>query len=59
MMLRRTNNTTPTMMDNSLVYTNNYTITLLSTDDEDRGYYCEVVINASPVVMATGNTDLM
>ena len=58
MMLRRTNNTTPTMMNNSLVYTNNYTITLLSTDNEDRGYYCEVVINASPVVIATGNTRL-
>jgi len=58
MMLRRTNGTTPTMMNSSLVYTDNYTITLLNTDDEDRGYYCEVVINASPVVIATGNARL-
>ena len=57
-MLRRTNNTTPIMMDNSLVYTDNYTIQLLNTNDDNRNYFCEVVINASPVVMATGNTRL-
>ena len=54
MILMRTNNTTPTMMDTSLVYTNTYTIVLLSTDDEGREYECTVVINADTVVMATG-----
>ena len=52
--LMRTNNTTPTMMDNSLVYTNTYIIPVLSTDDEGREYECAVVINANAVVMATG-----
>jgi len=58
MVLMRTNNTSPTMMGTSLVYRDNYTIPLLSTDDEGRDYYCGVVINASPVVVATGNTRL-
>ena len=58
MVLMRTNNTTPTMMDTSLVYTDNYTIVLLSTDDERREYECEIVINADTVVMATGSVVL-
>ena len=56
--LSRTNNTSPMMMDSSLVYTETYIISLLSTDDEDREYECEIVINASPVVTATGNVTL-
>jgi len=58
MMLSRTNNTSPTMMDSSLIYTDTYTISLLSTEDDGREYECEVVINASPVVTATGSIAL-
>jgi len=58
MILMRTNNTTPTMMDTSLVYTNTYTIQLLSTDDDGREYECEVVINAITVVKASGRITL-
>ena len=58
MMLSTTNSILPTMMDNSLVYTDTYTISLLSTDDDGREYQCEVVINTSPSVMATGSVTL-
>ena len=39
-----------TTVDNSLVYTDSYTISPLSTIDEKRVYKCEVVINASPPI---------
>jgi len=58
MMLRRTNNASSVMINSSLIYTNTYTISLLSTDDEGREYECEVVINASPVVTATDSVAL-
>ena len=58
MVLRRTNNTSPTMMDSSLIYTNIFAILLLSTDDEGREYQCEVVINTGIPVMATGSVTL-
>ena len=45
--LQRMNDTTATTMDNSLVYTNSYTISPLSTTDEGRVIQCEVVISAS------------
>ena len=45
-------------MDNSLVYTDSYTISQLSTDDEGTMYQCEVVINASPSVMASDSITL-
>ena len=57
-MLRRTNNISPSMMATSLIYTNTYTISLLSTDDDGREYQCEVVINISPPVTATGSVTL-
>ena len=44
--LRRMNDTTATTMDNSLVYTDSYTISQLSTTDEGRVIQCRVVINA-------------
>ena len=44
--LRRTYGISPTIMDDSLVYTESYTISPLSTADEKRVYQCEVVINA-------------
>ena len=56
--LERANDTTPTTMDNSLVYTDSYTISLLSTTDEGRVIQCEVVINASPSVMANDSITL-
>ena len=58
MMLRTTDNISPTMMTNSLIYTNTYTISLLDTDDDGIEYQCEVVINTSPPVMATGSVTL-
>ena len=50
--LRRMNDTTATTINNSLVYTDSYNISQLSTTDEGRVIQCEVVINASPLVMA-------
>ena len=47
--LNRTNGTAATLMDNSLVYTDSYTISQLSTTDKGRVIQCEVVINASPM----------
>ena len=55
--LRRINDTTATTMDNSLVYTDSYTISQLSTDDEGRDYWCEVVINSDPTI--TNNASVM
>ena len=55
-MLQRMNNVSSAMMNDSLVYTNSYTISQLSTTDDDRAIQCEVVINASPLV--TANNDI-
>ena len=56
--LERMNNVPSTTMDNSLVYTDSYNISQLSTDDEGRVIQCEVVINTSPPVMASDNITL-
>ena len=56
--LNRINSITPIMTSNSLVYTDLYTIDILSTDDEDRSYDCEVLIYASPPVMASDSVTL-
>ena len=56
--LERMNNVSSTMMGASLVYTDSYNISLLSTDDEGRAYQCEVVINASPPVMVSNTITL-
>ena len=40
---------------NMAMYTDTYTISQLSTNDE---YQCEVVINTSPLVMVTGSVTL-
>ena len=58
MELERINNVSPTTMDNSLVYTDSYTISQLSTTDDGRVIQCEVVINLSPSVMATDSITL-
>ena len=49
--LKRINDVSSTM-SNSLVYTDSYTISQLSTTDDDRVIQCEVVINTNPPVMA-------
>ena len=48
--LRRINGTTATTVDNSLVYTDSYTISQLSTTDDGRVIQCEVAISASPPI---------
>ena len=58
MELNSTNDVSSTTMDNSLVYTDSYTISQLSTTDEGRVIQCEVVINASPSVMASDSITL-
>ena len=47
--LRRINDTTATTMNNSLVYTDSYTISQLNTIDDGRVIQCEVVINGNPL----------
>ena len=56
--LRRINDTTATTMDNSLIYTDSYTISQLSTTDNGSMIQCEVVINTSPLVMASDSITL-
>ena len=56
--LEMMNDVSSTTMDNSLVYTDSYTISQLSTNDESRVMQCEVVINASPPVMASDSITL-
>ena len=51
--LRRVDNTTATMMGNSSVFTDSYSISQLSTTDDGSMIQCEVVINTSPSVMAS------
>ena len=45
--LERMNNVSSTTIDNSLVYTDSYTISQLSTTDDGRVIQCEVVINTA------------
>ena len=56
--LQRMNDVSSTMMSNSPVYTNSYNISQLSTTDDGGVIQCEVVINASPLVMASNDTTL-
>ena len=56
--LERMSDVSSTTMDNSLVYTDSYTISQLNTTDEGRVIQCEVVINISPLVMASNSTTL-
>ena len=58
MELNRTNNVSSARVGDSLVYTHSYTITQLSMIDEGRVIQCEVVINASPSVMANDTVTL-
>ena len=56
--LERMNSVSSTTINNSLVYTDSYTISPLSTTDDGRVIQCEVVINTSPSVMATDSITL-
>ena len=56
--LERMNGVSSTTMGNSLVYTDSYTISQLSTTDDGRVIQCEVVINTSPSVMASDSITL-
>ena len=47
--LRRINDITATTMNNSLVYTDSYTISQLNTIDDGRVIQCEVVIDGNPL----------
>ena len=58
MELDRTDNITATTMDNSLAYTDSYTMLQLSTDDEGRDYWCEVVIHSSPTITNNASVTL-
>ena len=51
--LDRTNDVSSTTMGNSLVYTDSYTISQLSTTDDGRMIHCQVVINGSQLGAAT------
>ena len=53
--LRRINSTIATTMNNSLVYTDSYIISQLSTTDDGRVIQCEVIINRK---MALNNFSL-
>ena len=56
--LRSMNGVSSVIMGDSLVYTDSYTISQLSTTDEGRVIQCEVVINASTPVMANDSITL-
>ena len=51
-MLERTSLTSSSMTTDTMIYTDAYTISTLSTDDEGRVYECEVEINATTPVIA-------
>ena len=55
----RADDVTPIMAgSDSSLYTNSYTIPQLSTTDDGRVIQCEVVVNASPSVMANDSITL-
>ena len=52
------NSISPIITNSSLVYTDSYTVSQLSTSDDGRVIQCEVVINTSPPVMASNSITL-
>jgi len=59
MMLKSTDNVTPTTMDDSqIVYIDSYNISILNTSDNGREIQCEVEINVAPVVSSSGSITL-
>ena len=53
--LERMNNVSSTTVNGSLVYTDSYMISMLSTSFNARIYGCEVLINANPSKAASNN----
>ena len=58
MELQRIDNVSLIAMNNSLVYTDSYTISQLNVSDNGFMIQCEVVINANPVIIANDNITL-
>ena len=56
--LQRMDNVTLSSMNYSLVYMETYNDPLLNTTDDGRVIQCEVVINTSPLVMASDSITL-
>ena len=56
--LERMPNASVSYIDRSLVHRDHYTTPILSTIDNGRVIQCEVEINSSPPVMASGNITL-
>ena len=56
--LNTINSISPNITNSSLVYTDSYTISQLSTSDDGRVIQYEVVINTSPPVMASNSITL-
>ena len=55
----RVNNSIPSLMTaDSIIYSESYTIMMLSTDDEGKAYHCNVVISAIVPVMANDSVTL-
>ena len=46
------------MTSNTALYTDTYTISLLTTSDDDKVYQCEVVINSNTTVTTDNNITL-
>ena len=51
-------NTQDFTVQNLNIYSNTYTISQLSTNDDDKTYQCEVVIDASPPITEYSNVTL-
>ena len=49
--LSGSNNSLPSTVDSSVLYSDSYTISPLSTNDSGRQYECRLVIRTSPVTM--------
>ena len=56
--LQRMNDIVLFTMGNSLTYTDSYTVSQLNTTNDGRVIQCEVVINTSPLVMASDSITL-
>ena len=56
--LRRINDTIATTVDNSLVYTDSYTISQLRRDDNGRSYQCTGMIISNPQTTASRSITL-
>jgi len=59
LILSRINSTSPTVKDTSLIYSLYYGVPhVLNTADDNKQYQCEVMINASPLLMASNSYTL-